>query len=165
MKVQSVKTKAKGGFTLIELLIVIGLLGALTALILPRLSGERDTALLEVCDYNQAGTARNLAQYAQLYGVLPDAMHTELETNAQDTGGNNLMGMPEDAVANFTGSTVQLTADQAASLKAGGITNLAYNVGYELEPVADGLNVCAVTATWEDDAGGLHCLRQGVQRS
>lgn len=151
MKVKT--TKTKGGFTLIELLIVIGLLGALTALILPRLAGERDTALLDVCDYNQAGTARTLAQYAQLYGVLPDAMHTGLET------GGDLMGMPEAAVANFTASTVPLTQEQANSLIAGGLVNLAYDGGYNPVPVAAGLDVCAVTATWVDDAGGPFTFR------
>jgi prepilin-type N-terminal cleavage/methylation domain-containing protein len=64
MKVKTVKTK--GGFTLIELLIVIGLLGALTALILPRLAADHEEAMGDVCDYNQAGTVRVLTQRALL---------------------------------------------------------------------------------------------------
>ncbi|NMA45119.1 MAG: type II secretion system protein GspG, partial [Lentisphaerae bacterium] len=52
-------------FTLIELLIVIGLLGALTALILPSLMADREEALGDVCDYNQAGTVRVLKQFKQ----------------------------------------------------------------------------------------------------
>ena len=50
--------KGRGGFTLIELLIVIGLLAALAALVLPKLSADRKKALAGIDDYNEAGTAR-----------------------------------------------------------------------------------------------------------
>lgn len=148
------QSKNKQGFTLIELLIVIGLLGALISLVLPSLTGSRETALLDVCDYNQAGTARTLVQYANLYGQLPDAMHTGLvdETSADDDG-DNLMDMPEDAVDNFSNSTIALTAGTAASLIAGGLDNLAYDEGFNLVPVAAGLFVAVVDSDWENDEG------------
>lgn len=155
------------GFTLIELLIVIGLLGALTALILPSLSASREDALLDVCDYNQAGTVRTLVQYANLYGVLPDQMHTGLGAN-DAVARANLMDMPtlndagnEEALAeNFlrVGSSHQLTANQAASLIAGGIANLAYDA-YTIVPTAADVYVAVVTADWEDDGGAGYTFK------
>lgn len=160
--------KKQGGFTLIELLIVIGLLGALSVLILPSLAADREEALLSVCDYNQAGTARVLGQYVQFYGVLPSQMHTGLV--ADDTvAWANLMSMPslgdaagdEEALAeNFlrAGSAHTLTADQAASLIAGGLTQIAYDA-YELVTPAATVNVAIVTADWEDDGGDAYTFR------
>ena len=53
---------------IVFLLIVIGLLGALVALILPKLTADREEAMGDVCDYNQAGTVRVLSQYADMFG-------------------------------------------------------------------------------------------------
>ncbi|MFW5864150.1 MAG: type II secretion system protein, partial [bacterium] len=58
IKKNAKRKNRKSGFTLIEMLVVIGLLGALTALVLPSLTANREEALGDVCDYNQAGTVR-----------------------------------------------------------------------------------------------------------
>jgi len=155
------KMMKAGGFTLIELLIVISLLAALVGLILPRMSADRSAALDMVCDYNQAGTARALSQYAQYYGVLPSGMHTGLAVNDDVDGDvDNLMSMPEtDPVAataeNFlrAGSVVQLSAAQAESLVAGGLTQLAHGEGYNVAAPVEDMWVGRVTADWEDDEG------------
>ena len=160
--------KLQKGFTLIELLIVIGLLGALTSLILPSLTASREDALLDVCDYNQAGTARVLTQYTQLYGVLPDQMHTGLAGNAA-VDRSNLMPMPtlgaasgdEEAMAeNYVRATSshQLTANQAASLIAAGINNLAYDAYTMVTPATD-VYVAKVDSTWVDDGGDPFTFR------
>jgi prepilin-type N-terminal cleavage/methylation domain-containing protein len=150
----------KQGFTLIELLIVIGLLGALISLVLPSLTGSRETALLDVCDYNQAGTARTLVQYVNLYGQLPDAMHTALvDESTADVAGANYLGLPEASEANFHDSTIALTANQAASLIAGGLVNLAYDEGYNPVPTAAGMFVAVVEDDWVDDAGDPYGFR------
>ena len=75
------------GFTLIELLIVIGLLGALTALVLPSLTADREEALGSICDYNQAGTVRTLRQFASMMGHYPNQFHTGLYTETATTKG------------------------------------------------------------------------------
>ncbi len=154
------KMMKAGGFTLIELLIVISLLAALVGLILPRMSADRSAALDMVCDYNQAGTARALSQYAQYYGVLPSGMHAGLAANDEVEDVDGLMPMPETdpvavTAANFLrdGSVVQLTENQAASLVAGGLTTLAHGEGYNVAATVADMWVGRVTADWEDDEG------------
>ena len=88
--------KGKSGFTLIELLIVIGLLGALVALVLPALTGSREEALAAVDDYNQTGTLRTPTLYVNLYGVLPSDMHTRLDAHANFTTHDDLMDVPPE---------------------------------------------------------------------
>ncbi len=167
-KMNKKNLKKQGGFTLIELLIVIGLLGALSVLILPSLSASREDALLDVCDYNQAGTARLLGQYVQFYGVLPSRLHTGLLADAA-VDRANLMDMPtlgenpggEVALAeNFLrdGSAHTLTEDQATSLMEGGLADIAYDAYTLVAPAAD-VNVAIVTADWEDDGGAEYTFK------
>lgn len=157
--------RTKKGFTLIELLIVIGLLGALTALVLPSLSADREEALGDVCDYNQAGSVRTLRQYKQLTGVYPSDMHTGLQGIA--AGSLAMEGLPGaqnehmvDADGDGTADAAcpslhALTADQAASLKDAGITSVCSNSGLNSDPVADGVVIVRAnngSAAWLDDS-------------
>ncbi len=152
--------KFNKGFTLIELLIVIGLLGALTALVLPSLMADREEALGNVCDYNQAGTVRVLKQYYQLTGGYPADMHSGLWEN--DGSAAAMPGLPEaqaDHMGNASGvacpSLHPLSADEAASLVASGITSICYGDGLQSEAVAEGVNVVRAadgTNYWLDDS-------------
>lgn len=161
--------KARGGFTLIELLIVIGLLGALTALILPSLSANREDALLDVCDYNQAGTLRVLKQYQQFYNQLPSGMHTGLDSvgatmsmPAHTAGQANGNLMDEDGVTPIgpTASTITtLDALQAQSLIAAGLAEVAVDEGYELAEPAAGTSVIEITTDWVDDGTAPYTFR------
>lgn len=147
--------KGTSGFTLIELLIVIGLLGALVALVLPALTGSREEALASVDDYNQAGTLRTLTQYVNLYGVLPSDMHTGLNADATFTTAADLMDLPPEAVDNYLrpGSAVQLTALQAQSLVDGGMAGMAYGDGLNVLDTEADRWVARVTNDWEQEDG------------
>ena len=134
------RMKKTGGFTLIELLIVIGLLGALTALILPSLTANREDAIGAVCDYNQAGTLRVLKQFKQITGEYPSGLHNGLQA-ATGSGVYAMTGLPDYQDCNMgDGSTaaptqITLSAEQVASLEAAGIDQIAYNSGYHVKDV------------------------------
>jgi prepilin-type N-terminal cleavage/methylation domain-containing protein len=160
MKTISKKNVKNSGFTLIELLIVIGLLAALAAVLLPLLGGDRDKALANIDKYNKAGTLRTLRQYeAVTGGKLPNGMHTGLT----DTTGSTLMEVPERFRTNAAGSVEALTADDIDALNSAGITKLAYGkgdktatdsatiLGYEDLVVGD--NVIVATSAWQDEDG------------
>lgn len=136
-KFKQMMRRLRSSFTLIELLIVIGLLGALTALILPSLSADREEALADVCDYNQAGTVRVLKQYKQLTGVYPDQMHTGL---ASATAAGAIAGLPDNQTYNMvTNAAVNqtvLTAEEVASLTAAGIDTVCSGTGLNVNNVA-----------------------------
>ncbi len=147
------------GFTLIELLIVIGLLGALVALILPRLTADREEAMGDVCDYNQAGTVRVLTQYADMFGAYPSGMHNGM----QDVTGTPeaMEGIPDaqekHMVTDIGTTRLTLNADQAKSLVDAGIKTVAYGTGYQIADVEDGTIVAAACAAdgsnaWLDDS-------------
>lgn len=147
------KVKKNSGFTLIELLIVIGLLGALTALILPSLSADREDAIGDVCDYNQAGTVRVLKQYKQLTGVYPDDMHNGMTSTGSDAVA---MGGIPDAQApnmldNIETTRHALTANEAISLAEAGIDSICSGTGLNRTVVAEGVNVATCTTDWLDD--------------
>lgn len=152
--------RRRGGFTLIELLIVIGLLAALTALVLPALMADRETAIVGICDYNQAGTIRVLNQFQGITGMLPNGMHSGIQADQ-----STLMDLPpafKENPTNFS-SVSALTQNEADSLNTVGITKLAYGdgdisltnlddrLGYQ--PVASGLPVLCCTNQWIDDGG------------
>ncbi len=135
--------KSQGGFTLIELLIVIGLLGALTALILPKLSASRTEAIGDVCAYNKAGTARALMQYENVFGRYPSDLHNGL----QGTDGAALAmeghASPQTTrmVTNIDTTRHALTTTEAASLTLAGITSICSGTGYNSTPVAADVHV------------------------
>lgn len=130
------KFQRSGGFTLIELLIVIGLLGALTALILPSLAADRSEALGEINQYNKAGTARALYEYHGLFGEYPDYLHTGTDAN------DSVMdGMPAPMKKAVHGTTATLTASEAESLNNVGIDTVCYDTGLNTKAVEAGVVV------------------------
>lgn len=143
MSKRKTKKQRNEGFTLIELLIVIGLLGALTALILPRLTANRQEAIMDISEYNKAGTARVLYQYNDLFGCYPEDMHSGLSDMST---GVRMTGMPKCANFNITDGTgsppakpasiVKLTSNEVASLAAVGITSLCYSNGLHSKTLA-----------------------------
>ncbi len=138
----------RSGFTLIELLIVIGLLGALVALILPRLTADRREAMMDVGKYNKAGTLRTLHQYKELTGKYPNDMHSGLVAHGSGVTANRMPGMQKSLSFNVSDGTgnpaakpasIQpLTATMVASLAAAGIERLCYDSGFNPRPLAEG---------------------------
>jgi cobaltochelatase CobN len=149
------------GFTLIELLIVIGLLGALTALILPRFAADREEAMGDVCDYNQAGTVRVLKQYNQIAGCYPSDMHNGMDGTGAAAAG--MPGLPSAQVGHMVAAIATtrhaLTAGQAASLTNAGIAGICSGVGLARTAVAADVHVaaaCSATGAnpWNGESGG-----------
>lgn len=144
-------------FTLIELLIVIGLLGALTALILPSLMANREEALGDVCDYNQAGTVRVLKQFYQVFRHYPVGMHNGLQNDEPTYPMAGLPSAQEDHMGPSTEacpSVYALSAEHAASLIAAGIESVCRGDGYNSVPIAETVNVVQAhngTGYWLDD--------------
>jgi prepilin-type N-terminal cleavage/methylation domain-containing protein len=126
------KRENSGGFTLIELLIVVGLLGGLAAMILPKLSADRADALAGVDNYNAGGTARTLSMFNQLTGEFPDGLHTGLTTNSVDDAWT-LSGMPEGmsktTSSKVSGAISALTDEEIASFEEAGIDTVCYAYG------------------------------------
>ncbi|AKJ64844.1 hypothetical protein L21SP4_01601 [Kiritimatiella glycovorans] len=145
--------KGQGGFTLIELLIVIGLMGALVALVLPKLTADREEAMGDVCDYNQAGTVRVLNQYADMFGKYPDGMHNGLDGTGSTASA--IKGLPEAQHTNMIGqidsTRYGLSTNEVASLNAAGIDTVAYGTGYQVTNLAAGVHVARCTTNWLDD--------------
>jgi prepilin-type N-terminal cleavage/methylation domain-containing protein len=153
---KTIKKKGQGGFTLIELLIVIGLLGALVGLVLPRLTADREEALEGVDDYNQAGTLRTLSQFNQITGEYPADLHTGLDdivVASADAMGGIPDGMESNLVDLAATTIVGLTANQATSLSEAGITSIAYSNGLNTASVAADVAVARCTAAWVDEDG------------
>ncbi len=155
-------------FTLIELLIVIGLLGALTALILPTLAANREEALGDVCDYNQAGSVRTLKQYENIVGAYPADLHTGMQ--GTDESAVAMDGLPsaqtDHMITDIEDTRLALSADQAASLAAAGITSIASGTGLNTTVVDDTVNVAQACDSggsnpWFDD-GGVEMTFDGV---
>jgi prepilin-type N-terminal cleavage/methylation domain-containing protein len=157
MKVR-INKKNRSGFTLIELLIVIGLMGALTALILPKLSASREEAIGDVCDYNQAGTLRVLKEFKQMTGQYPSGLHNGL--NGIAATATKVDGLPDyqsnNMVANIATTLTKLTANQSLSLSNAGITSIAYDTGYNTAPVAADVYVARCDFHWKDDGGKMY---------
>jgi hypothetical protein len=148
----------RSSFTLIELLIVIGLLGALTALILPSLMANREEALGDVCDYNQAGTVRVLKQFYQVFRHYPVGMHNGLQN---DEPTYPMAGLPS-AQADHMGppdaacpSVYALSEAHANSLIAAGIKSVCRGDGYNSVAIAETVNVVQArnaSGAWNDDS-------------
>ncbi len=158
-------------FTLIELLIVIGLLGALTTLILPTLSANREEALGDVCDYNQAGSVRVLKQYENIVGGYPADLHTGLQ--GTDATAVAMEGLPDaqtdHMITDIADTRHALTTNQATSLSAAGIGSVCSGTGLNSTAVAEDVNVAAACAVdgsnaWLDD-GGVEMTFDGIDIS
>ena len=68
--------KKKEGFSLIELMIVVVILGALTAIILPQFDVSETEVKDTACDASNYGTLRQLASFRSANGVYPTGFHT-----------------------------------------------------------------------------------------
>ncbi|NCD32507.1 MAG: prepilin-type N-terminal cleavage/methylation domain-containing protein [Spartobacteria bacterium] len=130
--------KNNQGFTLIELLIVVALLGALAALVLPSMQANRTKAMEATCDFNQVSTLKTLNDHYALNGTLPDALHTgKRASSADQASGTDLMKVPGDAAEAGTtlnnmstvGKTVfkLMTEEEVNSCNAAGLTHVVYD--------------------------------------
>ncbi|GEM_PF-3324443 len=155
MKTRVSIRKRRSGFTLIELLIVIGLLGALTALVLPAMMADREDALGNICDYNQAGTLRVLKQFQQFTGKLPNGMHSGLTVTTASSISDVMPGIPGAQKPNLeqSGSYYALTAPDVTALNNIGITQLAYDSGLHYQTLTTGTRVLRCLQSWVDDGG------------
>ncbi len=149
------KKVEKKFFSLIELLIVIGIMGALAALILPAFSTTESAAKDTACDYNQAGTLRYLTMFRSANGVYPSGFHTGL----QDAGAAIMDNLTPAAENNFgtNGSQIAtLSADEVDSLKKAGIVQLAYGVK-GAEDLSATMKVVAVDGTknWTEEVDAV----------
>jgi prepilin-type N-terminal cleavage/methylation domain-containing protein len=159
MKITTIKNS---GFTLIELLIVIGLLAALAAVLLPTLMGDRDAALNSIDKYNGAGTLRTLRQYEAMTGKLPNGLHTGLTAASSGTVMSNVSTVFKANLAasgtSGEGGIDTLSIDEAKALSEIGLTHLAYSTGEPNEhtieetlgyvKVASGISVITLSDDW-----------------
>lgn len=126
------KTKMlRKNFSLIELLIVIGIMGALAALILPAFSDSETAAKDTACDYNQAGTLRYLNMFYSLNGVYPSGFHTGGSAANWTATGTDDVVLTTCATYNFGTASEDLAlqvdgATYEKSLVDAGIVELAY---------------------------------------
>lgn len=136
------KTKMlRKNFSLIELLIVIGIMGALAALILPAFSDSETAAKDTACDYNQAGTLRYLTMFHSANGVYPTGFHTGGSTDTWGAGtAQNPVELTVCAKHNFENASDDLVLEVAVngescadSLINAGIVTLAYGQGDEAD--------------------------------
>ncbi len=79
-----VKKQSKCGFSLIELLIVVAILGALTAIILPQFNASEQDAKDAIATHNASGLMRTFKQFESLNGVFPTNMHSGLNDDGTD---------------------------------------------------------------------------------
>ncbi len=157
-------------FSLVELLIVVAIIGALVALILPHMESNEQEAKDTACDYNSYGTLRYLTMFRSMNGVYPSGFHTGLATNA--AGATTVENMAGFTAANMCGNsttasalTVQSTDDNeysatstsaalasgfATSLQKAGIAKLYYGTGSSTTGVATSTTCNAVQLDDED---------------
>ncbi len=144
-------------FSLIELLIVIGIMGALAALILPQFSNAESNAKDTACDYNNAGTLRYVTMFNAANGVYPSGFHagTDAAAGTLDTAtdGSVYKSMAVVTAANMNTNTTALTIASGSgyglSLQNAGIAQLACGTK-AAEDVGTVTGVRAVSADWSD---------------
>lgn len=141
--------RARAGFTLIELVVVLAILAAVSALLVPQLDFLKRTADKTNGAANITQTMSNIQVFRTLKGVYPDKFDSLID----DGGTSMTVVLPKQS--KYTEST--LSADEAASLTKIGITTLMDHdttVAYRGSPgasgqieraVADGATIVAVT--------------------
>jgi type IV pilus assembly protein PilA len=151
-------------FSLIELLIVIGIMGALTALILPQFQNAEDNAKDSACDYNNSGTLRFVTMFKAANGVYPTGFHTGMDgANVFTVGEGDTDYGVDPTAANMSGMTTKAaltdagdgTAEYLTSMKESGIVTLASGTG-EATDIAS-VPVCQIASTdsaWSEDSSG-----------
>lgn len=82
----------KRAFSLIELMIVIVIIGALTAIILPSFDVSESEAKKTASDASSYGTLSQLTKFHALYGAYPTRLHTGFEASSNTAGDTKLMG-------------------------------------------------------------------------
>lgn len=126
--------KNNQGFTLIELLIVVALLGALAALVLPSMQANRTKAMEATCDFNQVSTLKTLTDHYSLNGALPDYLHTGKDADDTAQTKTALSGVPgkdgedgttlDNMMNNVT--VAPLSSNEVLSCQAAGLKNVVY---------------------------------------
>jgi type II secretory pathway pseudopilin PulG len=155
----SKKTRIKRSFfSLIELLIVIGIMGVLTALILPQFSAVEADSKDTGCDYNNAGTLRYVTMFKGANGYYPTGFHTGLD-NSHAVYGTDSYGIDPTSANMNKGCTIAALTDAGTgegeyltSMKAAGIISLAY--GSHTAEAISGVSVAKITADWAEDSSG-----------
>jgi prepilin-type N-terminal cleavage/methylation domain-containing protein len=156
------KKAMKQGFSLIELMIVVVIIGALTAIILPQFSMSETEAKDAGCDASNYGTLRQMVNFKSVNGVYPSRLHTGFEdATAADTvamGATDGSALADVTAYNLTNETVVATLNegQADSLIAAGIDYLAaggFGVNAVFTPVASGVAVRSINQDWYE---GFH---------
>ena len=143
-------------FSLIELLIVIGIMGILTALILPQFSAVESDSKDTGCDYNNAGTLRYVTMFKSANGKYPTGFHTGLkDANGTEYETSDCAINPTYTNVNSHSSRTALAdaadAEYLTSLKSAGIVSLAY--GSETAKTGvDSIAVIQPSSNWYEDA-------------
>lgn len=132
MKYKSEKSlrRAKKAFSLIELMIVIVIIGALTAIILPQFDVSEAEAKDTGCDASNYGTLSQLTKFRSLNGAYPARMHTGYEAAKGGASTEELMGTSEDSVfakiPSFTALNMASGASSTARSTSFNVNNAAY---------------------------------------
>lgn len=75
---------SKSGFTLVELLVVIAVIGALVALLLPAVQSARESARRAQCANNMKQLSMALHNYHDVHRILPDRSFRHVEVSGRD---------------------------------------------------------------------------------
>jgi type IV pilus assembly protein PilA len=157
---KSRKKVKRSFFSLIELLIVIGIMGVLTALILPQFSNAEENAKDTGCDYNNAGTLRYVSMFRAANGKYPSGFHTGLDDDGAIYGTGDEEPGIDPTITNITVSTTQavLTDDDTegaeklylTSMKKAGIAEVAE--GDKASADISTIKVAQISGSWFEDS-------------
>ncbi len=149
--------RALAGFSLIELMIVVVILGALVAIIIPQFNQSESEAKDAGCDASNYGTLRQISNFRSINGVYPSRLHTGYEADSSSSvpmgDGSATAKLADVTRSNFVAncSLVQLSTNQVASLKAAGIVKLAYGgfgIDSDFQETDTDDYVASITSSW-----------------